>query len=101
MNVKFSIKLLVDGKNQITAVAADVKALSKELSDTEKAAENFKTKLADLANIGFSFSHVVDGLKQLTGVIGQYTQAAAVQGFKRSFILSNQNSICKILYHSF
>ena len=45
MDVKFSIKLLVDGKNPITAVAADVRALSKELSDTDKAAENFKNSL--------------------------------------------------------
>ena len=45
MDVKFSIKLLVVGKNPITAVAADVRALSKELSDTDKAAENFKNSL--------------------------------------------------------
>lgn len=79
MDVKFSIKLLVDGKNQITAVAADVRALSKELSDTDKAAKDLRDNITKFANIGFSFSHVVDGLKQLTGVIGQYSQAAAVQ----------------------
>ena len=46
MDVKFSIKLLVDGKNQITAVAADVKALSKELSDTDKATNELRENIA-------------------------------------------------------
>ena len=58
MDVKFSIKLLVDGKNQITAVAADVRALSKELSDTDKAAKDLRDNITKFANIGFSFSHI-------------------------------------------
>ena len=67
-DVKFNIKLSIDGKEHIVEAATDVKRLSQELGIAETAEKRFRDQLFKLNGVATVFQNLSSGLQQLTGV---------------------------------
>lgn len=78
-DVKFNIKLNIDGKEQIVTASTNVKDLANQLGIAKTKGEAFRDALVISTQITQGISNLTSGLQQLTGIMQQYTQAAAVQ----------------------
>lgn len=78
-DVKFNIKLLVDGKDHIVEASTDVKRLAQELEIAQTDATKARDALVKMTQIGASFQNVIYGMQQLTGVFGPMISANNVQ----------------------
>lgn len=78
-DVKFNIKLTIDGKEHIVEAATDVKRLSQELGIAETAEKRFRDQLFKLNGVATVFQNLSSGLQQLTGVAQKYIDANTVQ----------------------
>lgn len=79
-NVTFSLRIKVDGKDQIVAVSMDAKKFAKELENARTKSGKLRDDLVKYSQIGASFQSAINGVQQLTGVLREYTSANAVQG---------------------
>lgn len=78
-DVKFNIKLNIDGKEQIVTASTNVKDLANQLGIAKTKGEALRDALVISTQITQGISNLTSGLQQLTGIMQQYTQAAAVQ----------------------
>lgn len=78
-DVKFNIRLTIDGKEQVVTASTNVKALAKELGIAADQSTRFRDTLLRINQATQSFQNVFSGLQQLTGVMQEYTRANAVQ----------------------
>lgn len=78
-DVKFNIKLTVDGKEQIVTASANVKQFAEELEIARTESTKLRDDLLKITQVGASFQHVVAGMQQLTGLMGTYTAASSAQ----------------------
>lgn len=78
-DVKFNIKLTIDGKEHIVEAATDVKRLSQELGIAEMAEKRFRDQLFKLNGVATVFQNLSSGLQQLTGVAQSYINVNTVQ----------------------
>lgn len=78
-DVKFNIKLSIDGKEHIVEAATDVKRLSQELGIAETAEKRFRDQLFRLNGVATVFQNLSSGLQQLTGVAQSYINVNTVQ----------------------
>lgn len=78
-DVKFNIKLSIDGKEHIVTASTNVKKLATEFNNAYKESNKVKDSLLRFSQISSAFNNVMGGLQQLTGIMHEYTEASAVQ----------------------
>lgn len=78
-DVKFNIKLAIDGKEQIVTASTNVKRFAEELEIARSKSTRVRDELIKITQVGASFQNVISGMQQLTGVMQSYTEANAVQ----------------------
>lgn len=78
-DVKFNIKLAIDGKEQIVTASTNVKRFAEELEIARSKSTRVRDELIKITQVGASFQNVITGMQQLTGVMQSYTEANAVQ----------------------
>lgn len=78
-DVKFTIKLNVDGKEHFVEASTNVKRLADELGITKTKSDELRNNLLRLNNITLSFQNALNGLQQITSLTLEYTAANAVQ----------------------
>lgn len=78
-DVRFNIKLQIDGKEQIVTATTNVKALASELGIARDKSEAFRNTLINFNQLSQSFQNALSGLQQITGLMQEYTAAARVQ----------------------
>lgn len=77
--VKFNIKLTVDGKEQLVTATTDVRRLADEVEIARTKASKFRDKMLGFTQVGASFQNAIIGMQQMIGVMQSYTAANAVQ----------------------
>lgn len=78
-DVKFNIRLSIDGKEQIVTAQTNVKKLAEELELARTKATATRESLLKFTQISASIQNVITGMQQLTGVLRSYSEANAVQ----------------------
>lgn len=78
-DVKFNIKLEIDGKEQIVTASTNVKQFAEELEIARTESTKLRDDLLKITQVGASFQNVITGLQQLTSVMRTYTAAKAAQ----------------------
>lgn len=78
-DVKFNIRLTIDGKEQIVTASTNVRKFAEELEIARTESTRLRDDLLKITQVGASFQNVVTGLQQLTGILRTYTEANAVQ----------------------
>lgn len=78
-DVKFNIRLTIDGKEQIVTASTNVRKFAEELEIARTKSTKLRDDLLKITQVGASFQNAFTGLQQLTGVLKTYTSANAVQ----------------------
>lgn len=78
-DVKFNIRLTIDGKEQIVTASTNVRKFAEELEITREKSTKLRDDLLKITQVGASFQNVITGMQQLTGVMRTYTSANAAQ----------------------
>ena len=78
-DIKFNIKLNVDGKEQLVTVTTDIRAMREAMGEATSASTQLAGALFKINQVGQVFQTAMGGLSQLTGVLKGYSQANAVQ----------------------
>ena len=78
-DVKFNIKLRIDGKEAILQASANTRELAKELGIAADRGDEMLKRFQKIASISTALNNAMNGLQQLTGIMQQYTAANAVQ----------------------
>lgn len=78
-DVKFNIKLTIDGKQHIVEASTNVKKFAEELALAQTSSNKLRDQLIKFNGIATSFQNLAAGLQQLTGVAQTYINANKVQ----------------------
>ena len=78
-DVKFNIKLTIDGKQHIVEASTNVKKFAEELALAQTSSNKLRDQLIKFGGIATSFQNLAAGLQQLTGVAQTYIDANKVQ----------------------
>lgn len=78
-DVKFNIKLTIDGKQHIVKASTNVKKFAEELALAQTSSNKLRDQLIKFNGIATSFQNLAAGLQQLTGVAQTYINANKVQ----------------------
>lgn len=78
-DVKFNIKLVIDGKQHIVEASTNVKKFAEELAIAQTSSNKLRDQLIKFSGIATSFQNLASGLQQLTGVAQTYINANKVQ----------------------
>ena len=78
-DVKFNIKLMIDGKEQIVTASTNVKQFAEELEIARANSNRLRDDLLKISSVGQSFQGALTGLQQLTGLMRTFTSANAQQ----------------------
>ena len=78
-DVKFNIKLQIDGKEAIVQASTNVRELARELGVAEEKGRSFGETARDFAAISTAVQNAMSGLQNITGLLRSYTAANAVQ----------------------
>ena len=78
-DVKFNIKLTIDGKDHVVTAAADVKNLAQQMGIAKTQGDDLRNTLLKFNNIAQPFQNAFASLHQLTGLMQNYTAASAEQ----------------------
>lgn len=78
-DVKFNIKLTIDGKQQIVEASTNVKGFAEQLAIAQTKGNRLRDSLLKFNGIANAFSNLSSGLQQLTGVAQTYIDANKVQ----------------------
>lgn len=90
--VKFNIKLVVDGKEKIVDATADIKKFAQEFENARTESTKVRDNLLKLTQTGQSFQNVITGLQQITGVMRTYTAASALQEESEAKLANNMRN---------
>ncbi len=78
-DVKFNIKLQIDGKEQVVTATTSVQGLAKELGIAKIKGEEVRASLINFNQVTQTFQNVLSSIQQLTGVMGQFSAANDLQ----------------------
>lgn len=78
-DVKFNIRLTIDGKEQIVTASTNVKRFAEELEIARTKSTQLRDDLLKITQVSTSFQNVITGLQQLTGLMRTYTAANSAQ----------------------
>lgn len=74
--IKFNIKLAIDGKEQLVTATTNTKDLNKALNGAEGSAKKFSRTLMDLTNKGELFEQGITALKDMSDKLNEYNRGA-------------------------
>ena len=72
--VKFTVKLNIDGREQLVTVSKDAKQLASEFGIAKTSAEKFSASLVNFGQLQMSFRNLQNGLQSITGVLNGLTE---------------------------
>ena len=78
-DVKFNIRLTIDGKEQIVTASTNVKEFADQLAIAQTQSTKLRDDLLKVTQVGASFQNALTGLQQLTGLMRTFTSANAQQ----------------------
>lgn len=90
--VKFNIKLVVDGKEKIVDATADIKKFAQEFENARTESSKVRDELLKFTQTSQSIQNMITGMQQLTGVIRTYTAASAVQEEAEAKLANNMRN---------
>lgn len=91
-DVKFNIRLTIDGKEQIVTASTNVKRFAEELEIARTESTKLRDDLLKITQVGASFQNVITGMQQLTGVMRTYTSANAAQAEAEAKLANNMRN---------
>ena len=91
-DVKFNIKLVVDGKEKIVEATADIKKFAQEFENARTESTKLRDDLLKVTQVTTSFQNAMSGLQQLTGLMQTYTAASAVQEEAEAKLANNMRN---------
>ncbi len=91
-DVKFNIKLSIDGKEHIVTASTNVKRLAQEMEIAQTETTKFRDALLTMNQVGQAFQNVFNGLQQITGLMQEYTAANAVQQEAETKLANNMRN---------
>lgn len=77
--IKFKIRLTVDGKEQLVTATTTTKDLAKNLDAARSSAIRFRDSILTINQMGQAFQGLMSGLSAISSAMTTYTQAFAVQ----------------------
>jgi hypothetical protein len=78
-DVKFNIKLNIDGKDHIVEASTDLQHLVTEFSNARTSADKFRDSLIKFNQIGQAFQNAISGIQSITNLLQTYQRANAAQ----------------------
>ena len=90
--VKFNIKLVVDGKEKIVDATADIKKFAQEFENARTESTKVRDELLKFTQTSQSIQNVITGMQQLTGVMRTYTAASALQEESEAKLANNMRN---------
>jgi hypothetical protein len=91
-DVKFNIRLTIDGKEQIVTASTNVKQFAQELEIARTESTKLRDDLLKITQVGASFQNALTGLQQLTGLMHTYTAAHNVQAEAETKLANNMRN---------
>ena len=91
-DVKFTIKLNIDGKEHVVDASTDVKKLADELGIAKTKSDELRNTLLRYNNVTLAFQNLMSGRQQITGLMQQYTAASAVQQEAETKLATNMRN---------
>lgn len=91
-DVKFNIRLTIDGKEQIVTASTNVKKFAEELEIARTQSTKLRDDLLKITQVGASFQNVITGIQQLTGIMRTYTAANAAQAEAETKLANNMRN---------
>lgn len=77
--IKFRIRLSVDGKEQLVTATTSSRDLQKNLDAARSSALRFRDAMLTMNQMGQAFQGLLSGLSQVSSALSSYTQAYALQ----------------------
>ena len=77
--IKFNVRLNVDGKEQLVTAATSIEEIRCAVEATKSSADKLKDAIINYSQVSVSIQNVIGGLQQLLGVLREYSAANAVQ----------------------
>lgn len=91
-DVKFNIKLTIDGKEQIVTASTNVKRFAEELEIARTESTKLRDDLLKVTQVTTSFQNAMSGLQQLTGLMQTYTAANSEQAQVEAKLANNMRN---------
>ena len=91
-DVKFNIKLTIDGKEQIVTASTNVKRFAEELEIARTESTKLRDDLLKVTQVTTSFQNAMSGLQQLTGLMQTYTAANSEQAEVEAKLANNMRN---------
>ena len=91
-DVKFNIRLNIDGKEQIVTASTNVKQFAQELEIARAESTKLRDDLLKVTQVTTSFQNAMSGLQQLTGQMQTYTAANAQQAEAEAKLANNMRN---------
>ena len=91
-DVKFNIKLSIDGKEHIITASTNVKRLAQEMEIAQTETAKLRDALLKINQVGQSIQNAFSGLQQITGLMQEYTAANAVQQEAEAKLANNMRN---------
>lgn len=91
-DVKYNLKIAVDGKNLLVEASTSTKELADSLGVAHLKSAELRDSLLRFTQVGASFQNVITGLQQIAGGIQKYTAAFAVQQEAETKLANNMRN---------
>lgn len=91
-DVKFNIKLTIDGKEQIVTASTNIKRFAEELEIARTESTKLRDDLLKVTQVTTSFQNAMSGLQQLTGLMQTYTAANSEQAEVEAKLANNMRN---------
>jgi chromosome segregation ATPase len=78
-DVKFNVKLVVDGKERVVELTTDMQHLSKAIEDSRTQSAKLRDSLISLNQISQAAQNAFSGIQQLTSIMQSYVSANMAQ----------------------
>lgn len=91
-DVKFNIRLTIDGKEQIVTASTNVKEFADQLAIAQTQSTKLRDDLLKVTQVTTSFQNAMSGLQQLTGLMQTYTAANSEQAQVEAKLANNMRN---------
>lgn len=91
-DVKFNIRLTIDGKEQIVTASTNVKEFAEQLAIAQTQSTKLRDDLLKVTQVTTSFQNAMSGLQQLTGLMQTYTAANSEQAQVEAKLANNMRN---------
>lgn len=91
-DVKFNIRLTIDGKEQIVTASTNVKEFAEQLAIAQTQSTKLRDDLLKVTQVTTSFQNAMSGLQQLTGLMQTYTAANSKQAEVEAKLANNMRN---------